>query len=172
MFFFLDDYIIYHLFRNFASNMSIKEKMKEKCVYNRPFMRVESFTPNEYVSGCDFKWKYEGTGVPGNFVCEGTYNRLDDFWFVFRGWQGGDPIHENNWKTDAAATFYTNDDSLPDQLGNTPNYSGSQGELHIAVLFNWYDFDLEDGEVYKYHNAADGKDYYSADRFVKKRNYS
>ena len=36
--------------------------------------------------------------------------------------------------SDAAATFYTNDDSLPDQLGNTPNYSGSQGELHIAVL--------------------------------------
>ncbi|MBO4658890.1 MAG: hypothetical protein J5637_04650 [Prevotella sp.] len=26
--------------------------MKEKCVYNRPFMRVEKFSPNVYVAGC------------------------------------------------------------------------------------------------------------------------
>ena len=142
----------------------------EKKLYAKPFMVVETFTPNEYVSACEFKWKYQGTAVPGDYVCEGTFKADDDFWYVIRGWQGGDPLHENSWNTDAAATFYTNDESLGDELGNTPNYSGSKGETHVYILVNITDFDLKDGDVYKY--TYGGKDYYSADKFTKKRNYS
>lgn len=135
-------------------------------------MVVEKFTPNEFVTGCDFKWKYKGTAVPGDYVCEGSFNKDDDFWYVLRGWQGGDPIHDNIWNTDAKATFYTNNENLPDELGNTPNYSGSKGETHYYLIVNITDFDLKDNSVFKYHNDADGKDYYSADKFIKKRNYS
>lgn len=137
-------------------------------------MRVEAFTPNEYISGCEFKWKYEGTAVPGTYVCEGSFNKNDDFWWAIgMVWIGGDTMHDNIWTTDAAATFYTNDETLPDELGNTPNYSGNRGSFHLALGINsYYEFDTKDSEVFKYHNAADGKDYYSADKFVKKRNYS
>ena len=148
--------------------------MKVKSIYKRPFMSVDSFSPNEYISGCEFKWKYVGSAVPGAYVCEGSFNRNDDFWWAIgMSWQGGDAMHTNIWTTDEAATFLTNDETLPDKLGNKPNYSGNQGQFHLGlVILSWYEFDVQDREVFKYHNAADGKDYYSADEFEKKRNYS
>ncbi len=143
-----------------------------KKKWQKPVMAMERFVANEYITGCDYKWKYEGTGVPGDYVCEGTFDSDDDFWRALLGWQGGDPIHDNSWKTDEAATFLTNNDSLGDELGQTPNYSGNRGRLHSYIVYNYYEFDLKDNSVYKYHNDADGKDYFSAEKFKKKRNYS
>ena len=39
--------------------------MKEKCVYNRPFMRVEQFVPNEFTSTC---WYVESGNCYDNLV--------------------------------------------------------------------------------------------------------
>lgn len=146
-------------------NNSLKKK------WQKPVMAMERFVANEYITGCDFKWKYQGTPVPGEYVCEGTYNSNYDFWYVLRGWQGGDTQHNNDWDTDEDVTFYTNDESLGDELGNPSNYSGDQGESYYAGGLSWKrDFILKDGDVYKY--TYGGKVYYSADKFTKKRNYS
>lgn len=147
--------------------------MKGKKNYRKPVMAVEKFVANEYVSGCEFKWKYEGTGVEGDYINEGTYQSDSDYWdklyYLTGPWHwNGDPQIANNWKTDEAASFLTNTnlgESVPSSYGY---YSGVAGNTYSLNLRRY--FTVKDNSVYKY--SYNNKDYYSGDRFERKRNYS
>ena len=148
--------------------------MRGKRSYYKPGMAIERFVANEYVSGCDFKWKYQGTAVEGDYINEGTYNSNSDYWeFTIFGWQwDGDTQIANNWKTDEAASFLTNTDlgaSVPSSSGY---YSGVAGDTYRywSLFDNRRRFTEKDNSVYQY--TYNNTVYYSGDRFERSRNYS
>ncbi len=150
--------------------------MRGKRSYYKPGMAIERFVANEYVSGCDFKWKYKGKAVVGDYINEGTYNSFFDYWdrtwSLFSGysdwhWQGGTQIN-NNWNTDGAASFLTNTDlgeSVPSSSGY---YSGEAGDIYSLNLRRR--FSEKDNSVYQY--SYNGTTYYSGEPFERSRNYS
>lgn len=63
--------------------------MKGKQKYRKPVLAVERFVANEYVAGCDFKWKYEGSEVEGRDIHQGTYQLIWDYYNPINGdWNG------------------------------------------------------------------------------------
>lgn len=147
----------------------------EKRLYGKPLMSVEQFTPSEYVSACDFKWKYQGTAVEGDYINEGTYNSNSDYWdrlwviLAYTSWEwNGDTQIVNNWNTDEAASFLTNTDLGATVPSSSGCYSGGAGDIYYANLRRR--FSVQDNDVYKYTN--NNTVYYSGDPFERSRNYS
>lgn len=147
--------------------------MRDKHSYSKPVMAIERFVANEYVSGCEFKWKYQGTAVEGDYINEGTYSQTQDYWSRFNWdlewrWQG-DPQIANNWNTAEAASFLTNTDLGESVPSSSEYYSGVAGEIYGPFNLGRR-FSVKDNSVYKYTNNS--TNYYSGDQFERKRNYS
>lgn len=140
----------------------------DKKVYNKPSLKLEIFTPNEYISGCDYKWKYEGTEFEGDYLRQGTYSDKEDYWTRQNHnfdwvWHGGD-IEITQWPS--PVSFLSNDGNLG--KGSSGYYSGNM----INIGNKSADFGLKDDSVYKLVNPEDNKAYYSADEFEKSKNFS
>ena len=150
--------------------------MRDKRSYNKPVMAIERFVVNEYVAGCDFKWKYQGTAVNGDYINQGTYDQNYDFWsrsVLNFSWQWqGDPQIANNWNSNEAASFLTNTDLGGSVPSSSEFYSGVEGETYSywALYDNRKRFNPKDHSVYKY--TYNNTVYYSGDPFERSRNYS
>lgn len=134
-----------------------------KKKWQKPVMALERFVANEYVTGCDFKWKYTGTEVKGNDIHEGTYNS----WYDYYSWPLG------NWNGDTtvkSSPFGDHDFLTNTDLGATVGSGGFYSTSRSGGFFSGYDTNVDDPTVFRYNLG--GTYYYSGDLFERKRNLS
>lgn len=140
----------------------------DKKVYNKPSLKLEVFTPNEYITGCDYKWKYEGTEFEGDYLRQGTYNENEDYWTRQNQnttnwvWHGDTEITQ--WPS--PVSFLSNNGDLGE--GSSGYYSGNMTNIGKKTA----DFGVKDDSVYKLVNPEDNVAYYSGELFEKSKNFS